>query len=160
MSKIFDTQQRIVDLLNADPFFNDPNPALKVTAISQRKGNVAQEVQIALTRCGVGVIVMLPLMVWEGEADRSMIGLKFGVVVTENPMVNQSSAGTGKSAEAIVEKSITLIHWKPNDIKANPRNISSLYRIDRNAVRMLPPSPDHQALLNYLISVNTSVTLI
>jgi hypothetical protein len=159
MSKIFDVQQHIVDILNADPYFNDPDPTKVVLAMSQRKGNVAQEVQIALTRAGVGVIVMLPLMIWEGEADRSTLGLRFAVVVTENPMVNQSPKGTGKPAEALVEKAIKLIHWKPQAANMNPRNVSSLYRVDRNAVRMMPPAPGAQALLNYFISVNTSITL-
>lgn len=159
MSKIFNAQQRIADLLNADPYFNDPNPARKLLAITQRKGNIVNVVQMALTRSGAGVIVMLPLMTWEGEAERITLGLKFGIIVTENPMVNQSSAGTQKPAEEIVEKVIPLIHWKPNMLGVNPRNVSSLYKVDINAVRQMPPSPGAQALLNYIISINTSVTL-
>jgi len=159
MSKIFNTQQRIADLLNADLYFNDPDPTKRILAITQRKGNIANVVQAALMRSGVGVIVMLPLMTWEGEADRMMLGLKFGIVVTENPMVNQATNGTGKPAEAIVEKTIQLIHWKPQATGINPRNVSSLYRVDRNAVRQMPPSLGAQALLNYIISVNTSITL-
>src|SRR5258707_12128890 len=120
-SKILNPQPRIADLLNADVYFNDPNPARRVLAITQRKGNIVNVVQAALTRSGVGVIVMLPLMTWEGEADRMMLGLKFAVVVTENPMVNQSSAGAHKPAEEIVEKVIPIIHWQPNAPDVNTR---------------------------------------
>jgi len=159
MSKIFDTQQRIADLLNADPFFNDPIPAHKIVAITQRKGNIASEVAMSLTKIGCGVIVMLPLMTWEGEAQRVSLGLKFAVVVTENPTVNQSTAGTGKPAEAIVEKVCQLIQWKPNSLNVPPRNIMSLFHIDRNAVRMMDPIPKNEMLLNYIVSINTSITL-
>ncbi len=159
MSKILDCQQRIVDLLNADTFFNDPITAHKLLAITQRKGNIQSEVQQKLIRTGAGVIVMLPLMIWEGEADRKTLGLKFGIIVTENPTVNQATHGTLKSAEAIVEKIIQLIHYKPNAAGISPHSKTGLYMIDRNAVRMMEPTPGTMILINYIVSVNTSITL-
>jgi hypothetical protein len=114
MSKIFDCQQRIADLLNADTFFNDPDESKKLLAITQRKGNIQSEVQQKLLKIGAGVIVMLPLVTFEGAESRITLGMKFGIIVTENPIVNQGASGTQKAAETIVEKVCQLIHWKPN----------------------------------------------
>lgn len=161
MSKIFDTQQHLADLLNADaPFFNDPDPTKAIVAITQRKGNIAIAVQQALQKLGAGVIVMLPLCTWEGEAHHIELGLKFAVVVTENPIINQAPSGSGKPAEAIVERIIQLVHWKPNSSAQSSRLAQSFYfKIDRNAVRLMAPTPGSQALLNYTIAVNTNIIL-
>jgi hypothetical protein len=157
-SKIFDCQQRIADLLNADAFFNDPDESKKLLAITQRKGNIQSEVQQKLLKIGAGVIVMLPLVTFEGAESRISLGMKFGIVVTENPIVNQGSSGTQKPAESIVEKVCQLIHWKPNSAAVPPRNVATLYQLDRNAVRMMETPPGTQ-LLNYIVAVNTSITL-
>jgi hypothetical protein len=158
-SKIFNCQAHMVDLLNADPFFNDPDTAKKIVAISQRKGNIAVAVAQGLQKLGAGVIVMLPLMTWEGEANRVSLGLKFAVVVTENPTINQGANGSGKPAEAIVEKILQLVHWKPNGVSAANHAQAGLFKIDRNAVRIMEPTSGSMALLNYTIAVNTSINL-
>jgi hypothetical protein len=159
MSKIYDAQDRIVSLLNADPYFNDPIPAKKIVAISQRKGNIANEVQQALQKIGVGVIVMLPLITFDGTANRISLGLRFAVVVTENVIVNQSATGTQKPAEAICEKVLLLLHFKPNSATGNPHARATLFQIDKNAVRIMPPAPGSASLLNYTIAVNTDINL-
>lgn len=158
MSKIFDCQQRIANLLNADAFFDDPDETKKLLAITQRKGNIQSEVQQKLMKIGAGVIVMLPLVTFEGAESRITLGMKFGIVVTENPVVNQGTSGTGKAAESIVEKVCQLIHWQPNSTTVSHRNVSSLYQLDRNAVRMMESPPGTQ-LLNYIVAVNTTLTL-
>ncbi len=157
MSKIANCQQRIADLLNADVYFNDPDPTKKILALTYRKGNVASIVAASLTRAGVGVIVIMPKGKPETESDRVMAGINFAVIVTENPMVNQSPTGTGKTAEAIMEKTIQLVHWKPQALGVNPRNVASLFKwIGFN---MIPPSPGAQAVLNYQINFITSITI-
>jgi hypothetical protein len=170
MSKILDCQQRIADLLNADarpaniapenwpPIFSDPDPAKKVEAITQRKGNIQSEIQQKLIKIGVGAIVMLPLITWEGDGNRISLGMKFAVVITENPTVNLGSSGTKKSAEAIVERTIQLLHWKPNSSTSSGRAVPGLFQVDRNAVRMMETPPGQQ-LVNYIVAINTSITL-
>lgn len=160
MSKIFDCQDRIVALLNADPFFNDPDPKKKIEVLSQRRGNIANEVQQRLIKIGVGVIVMLPLVTFpENDTPEIIAGLKFAVVVTENVVINVSAAGTGKAAEAIVEKAMTLLHWQFNRLNPSDETLGGRFVIDRNAVRVMPPAPGSQALLNYTVAVNTEITL-
>ncbi len=159
MSKIFDCQDNLVALLTADAYFTDPNPKKVITVLSQRKGNIQNEVQQKLVQVGVGVIVMLPLVTFNGEAGRISIGLKFAVIVTENVVVNQSTTGTGKPAEAIVEKVLVLVHWKPNGVALNPNAAASRFAIDPNAVRIMPPTPGSQTLLNYTIAINTDINL-
>jgi hypothetical protein len=159
MNKIFDCQQHIADLLNADPFFNDPDPTKKIEAITQRKGNIALAVQQGLQKLGVGVIVMLPLMTFDGLGSRISLGLRFAIIVTENPLSNQSATGSGKPAETIVEKICQLVHWKPNGVNLSQRSEPGLYKLDRNAVRIMEPVRGNEFLLNYTVAVNTTITL-
>lgn len=156
MSKIFDCQQHLADLLNADaPFFNDPDPKKKIEAITQRKGDIQKKVQEDLLKLGCGVIVQLPLATFEGQMERITLGLKFGVIVTENPLLNR----TGKPAESICERIMQLVHFKPNGVAVNPNARDGFFIIDRNAMRMMPPTPGSAQLLNYIIAVNTSINL-
>jgi hypothetical protein len=159
MSKIFDCQQHLADLLNADPFFNDPVTVRKIEVITQRKGDIQKKVQESLMKLGCGVIIQLPLATWEGEAERLTLGLKFGIIVTENPLINQGSSGTLKPAEDIVESVIRVVHWKTNGVAVNPNARDGRFVIDRNAVRMMPPTPGTASLLNYIVAVNTLINL-
>ena len=167
-SKIFTAQETLAALINADarpqnvaaedwpPIFNDPDDAKKIVAITQRKGNIANKVAQDLQKLGAGVIVMLPLMTFsENGTFRISIDLKFAVVVTENPLLNK----TGKPAEALVERILKLVHFKPNGVAPNDRTRPGHFTIDRNAVRIMEPTEGSEMLLNYTIAINTSITL-
>ncbi len=155
MSKLFDVQQRIVTLLLADAFFTDPDATKAVPVITQRVGDIESWVEEKLMASGVGVIVMLPLVTFlENDTAELCIGLKFAVAVTENPLVN----GTGKPAEAIVEKALLLLHWKPNGVDPGESR-NSLFIVDRNAVRQIAAPPKARSILTYNISINTEITL-
>jgi hypothetical protein len=169
-SKIFTAQEHLAALINADArpvnvleinwprVFNDPADAAddRIEAITQRKGEIDVFVAQKLQSTGAGVIVMLPLITFpENTTWRVSVGLKFAVIVTENPIVNE----TGKSAEAMVERILLLVHFKPNGVAPNDRTRAGLFTIDRNAVRIMEPTTGSESLLNYTIAVNTDITL-
>ena len=160
MSKIFDCQDKLVSLLTADPFFTDltdpAHPVPIVPVMSQRVGNIPAAVAAALQKISVGVIVMLPLITFpDNETPALLVGLKFAIVVTENPLLNK----TGKAAEAIVEKILVLTHWKQNGVDLGEATLCQGFIIDQNAVRQMPPPASQPQILAYTISINTEVSI-
>jgi hypothetical protein len=171
-SKIYTAQETLAALINADarpanvleaawpPIFNDPDPTKAVEAITQRKGNIALSVQAKLQALGAGVIVMLPLIT---KPDPSIpvpaYGLKFVVVATTNPLIFYPK--TGKSGEAMVERILLLVDFKPNGVASNDRTRAGLFTIDRNAVQLMEPTQNQggDLILSYQINVNTNIIL-
>ena len=64
MSKIYNVQDRMLSLLTSDPFFTDKTvplfPKEIIPILSQRKADIANEVQNALNNIGLCVLIMLP----------------------------------------------------------------------------------------------------
>ncbi len=171
-SLIFDCQANLAALLTAEarpaalpagapwpPVFADPAPNKSVTVFTQRKGNLQVAVQQALTKLGAGVIVMLPLAKFTGENERVSLRLMFAVVVTEQPVTNQTAAGTGKPAEMICERIVRILQWTPNGVALNPNANPGRFQIDKNAISQMPPVPGAMTLLNYTVAVNTEINL-
>jgi|SRR5581483_1609521 len=160
MTQILDCQQRLADLLNADPFFNDPDPAKRIVAITQRKADLASEIAQALTKIGAGVIVTLPRITWNGEAERISLQLHFSIVVTENPSINRAPGHSGKAAEEIIANVMRVVHWKPNSAGSNPRVQANLFKLDSDVADLFEPPPAMPTMqINYRIRVSTNVNL-
>jgi len=149
MSKIFDTQERLVNLIAADAYFSD------VPVLSQRKGDLLNEIDAMLNNIGIGVLVMLPKIAYEGEMNHVMLGLTFAVFVSENPTINT----TGKPAEAVMEKIFQLVHWQANGTAVNRLSKQAKFLVDNPAAELVEPIPTQPAILNYLLRFRTIVTL-
>lgn len=155
MSKVFDTQQKLVDLLAADAYFTDPDPTKVVRVLTQRVGDIETEILTGLQTLGVGVIVMLPLITFmENDTPDIELGLKFAIVFTENPLMN----ATGKPAESLVEKAIKLLHFQPNGIDPGGTE-AGRFIVDRNAVRQIGAPPKNRSILSYNLSINTEISI-
>jgi hypothetical protein len=159
-SKIFTCQEALAALLTASSFFAN------IPIVTQRKGDVTAAIATAIQKNGVGVVVMLPgIDPAESESPQLNTILKFAVLVTENVPVNQARDGggaligeaTGKPAEQIVEKIISLVHWKPNGVTAGDETIADKFVFV--SARELEPHPAAQSILNYQINVNTQIDL-
>lgn len=162
MSAIVTAQTQLVSLLAADNFFSDalaggtdsPPPGY-IPVLAQIKGDVVNALQSALQKIGAGVVVMLPLVLFpDNRTIRIALSLKFAVMVTTNPTLNR----TGKTAEAIIEKVIKLVHFKPNGVSVGHAR-PGLFSIDRNAASMDLPIKATAAFNNYIVRVNTDINL-
>jgi hypothetical protein len=158
MKQILDAQQHLADLLNADPFFNDPDPKKKIVAITQRKGDLQNEIQTGLLRLGCGVIVMLPKIAWAGREKRISLNLNFAVLVTENPPINRGA--TGKAAEEIMPNVMRIVHWQPNRRNGNPNAQDALFKLADEAADLIEPPPGQPHMqINYIVRFDTTITL-
>ena len=157
-SQIYRAQDRIVSLLAADEFFTDPDPTKVIAVLSQRHGDLANELARVLSDAGIGVTVMLPVVGWEGRGINIALGLRFTIFVSENPVVNQ----TTKRAEDVMEKIFKILQWKPNGAinSTNPMHQASKFQIGNPAARLMAPTKDHPTILNYALTINTIVTLV
>ena len=156
-TQIFDSQQRLADLLNADDYINDTNPALKIPVVTRRVGDIARAVQEAIGKVGIVIIVMLPGSEFTGEAARIALRPKFAIMVKENPVLNQSATGTRKAAEVVIAHVIKAVHWQPNNPALGIAR-QNLFQIEKNAVQLLRPTPG-DAPLTYAISVAIQINL-
>jgi hypothetical protein len=138
-----------VSLLTADAYFSD------VPVLSQRKGDLVNEIDVMLNQIGLGVLVMLPKITYQGQVNQVMLGLSFAVFVSEDPTINQ----TGKPAESVMEKIFKVIHWQANGTGVNRLSNASKFLIDDPAAELVEPIPSHPALLNYLLRFRTIISL-
>lgn len=154
-NKIFDCQANLAALLTNDEFFNDTDPAKKIPVISQRVGNIQNAIDMAIQRISVGVVVMLPMADdLEPDYPSNRFALHFVIIVTENPMANK----TGKPAEMIVEKILSLLKWKSNGV--DPGDFSDTGRFTTSARAFeQTPDPKRPQLLNYMIRISTEVDI-
>ena len=169
MSKIFDVQDRMLSLLTSDVFFNDPNrsPDPMIPVLSQRKADIANEVQNALNNTGLCVLIMLPRINFEGIDQRIMLRLLFAVVVSENPTINEVRWNV--PAEAVMEKIFTLVNWQPNlpapefnplgPPRTGPRDRASRFVIVDPAATLMEPTKNMPSLLNYVLNFETRLTI-
>lgn len=161
MSKIYDAQDRLGALLASDAFFSDfgdpQNPVPIIPVLSQRKGDIANEIAQTLNNIGIGVLVMLPRITSEGVDQRIHLVLSFVVAVSENPTINQ----TGKPAEAVMEKVFQIVNWQPslNGSSANPLWRPGRFVIDNPAATLLGGTRDMPSLVNYLLRFKTTIAL-
>ncbi len=155
--KIFDAQNLIKSLLDADPFFagTDVTPNVpRIPVVVRREGNLNQKLSEAIGTVGIVAVVMLA----DGDNDAPAGGiefsLKYAVAIKEQPIINQSAQGTNKPAEDVVFKAIEILHWKAGD--ATIRLISKPYRftIGKNAITLKNQGGPKDTPLNYTIVVN------
>jgi len=156
-SQIYRAQDRIVTLLTNDAYFTDPDTTKLIRVFSQRQGDLANELARCLNDQGIGVTVMLPVVTWEGRMIAIQLGLRFTIFVSENPVVNQ----TTKTAEDVTEKIFKLLQWQPNgtNVAVNQMHQASKFHIGNPAARLMAPTKDHPTILNYALSINTTVTI-
>jgi hypothetical protein len=159
MSHFADLKTRIKALIDADPYFNDPNPALKIPVLAEIAGDVANKIQQQMQKVGVGVFVLLRTVDFpDNQSIDISLDLQFAILVSENTIINRGTTGTGKDADTIVEKLIPLVHWKPIAVgQEHPR--PSRFVLDKKAIRGIPPPNDQLTLIGWDVSVNTNVNL-
>jgi hypothetical protein len=131
MSKLFDIESRAVALLEAAPYFND------VIVRAQHHGDLATVISQRLAAAGLsktdakkpGLLVLCSL---NGATTINNAKLRvktnLTVAVIENPLVNQTAAGTGKLALAAVEEVLKTIFNAP--IHANVPAITATHRFE------------------------------
>lgn len=155
MSKFGDLKTRIVSLITANAYFNDPDPTKVIPVLAEIKGDIANKISQQMQKLGVGVFVLLRTVDFpDNDSADITLATQFAVIVTEDTIMNK----TGKDADSIVEKLIPLVHWKPNAV-GQEHHRPSKFMIDKRAVRGIPPRPGVITEVGYDISVNTNVSL-
>lgn len=107
-------QIQIVDRLSDDPYFDD------ITVLHQQIHNIQNEIDTAVASIGVCVVVVTPsadMRKTRDTKDPYFDAINIIVRVQENVIVNQdvASGGTGKSALAIAENVLAVMHsYKPD----------------------------------------------
>jgi hypothetical protein len=154
--KISDCQARIVSLLTADPFFTDPDPTKVVGIISKRRGDLEAAMNEKLNAIGVGLVVLLQgVALPENDLPSLMVQVRFALFASENPNVNT----TGKTAEDIAEKAMSLLHYQFNQVSAGDETPGSRFIVDKKAVTPVPPPPTQPFLNIQTVTINTELTI-
>lgn len=172
MGQIYDIQTHLETLQIRDQFFTDStdpaNPKPIIPVLSQRKGNIENEVQQALNNTGLCVLIMLPRMNWAGVDQRIMLRLLFAVIVSENPTIN--AVQVNQPAETVLETIFTLVHWQPNlpappfnplaaAPRTGPRDRASRFVIVDPAATLMEPTKNMPSLLNYVLNFETYASI-
>jgi hypothetical protein len=166
-SKIFNVQDHMLSLLTSNVFFNDPTRSEPIIPVlSQRKGDIGNQVQNSVMNTGLCVLILLPKIYNEGVDQRIMSRLIFAVVVSENPTIN--AVRINEPAESVMEKAMLLIHWQPNlpapppdplNPRTGPRDRASRFVLASQAATLMEPTPNMPSVLNYVINFETRISL-
>lgn len=100
-----DIQTELSALLTADSYFSG------VTILTESRGDILNQLQSALGKLGIVVIIET----LTGKPETPGIGsytidLNLGITVTENVLINQSASGTRKPASAVVARIMCLLN--------------------------------------------------
>lgn len=156
--KISTVQQRIIDLLSADPFFvdrTDPNnPIVKVPIVFKKQGDIDSKIDEAIAEIGMAMIVVFRYARRVDPAGPSKdLALQFGLTAVTNPTAN---ADTDPEALDIAEKAYDIVDGQSN--VANPSGDQiDLFHADGTAIRPMPV-PKKPMLDIQLLLIDTIIT--
>lgn len=128
MGKISDCKAHLIALLQADPFFADPDPKKVVTIIAKKAAlDVDTAADEALQEIGVGLLVSRrPSRLLEAETLNLDKVVRFALLAVENPLVNE----TGKTADDIEEAVQEILHGKPNGVSIDYNGTLTRFMVD------------------------------
>ena len=161
--KISTAQQKLIDLLYADPFFTDltdpENPIVKVPIVFKRLGDVDAIVEEKLANLGVGLIVVFRSAKGvESESFDLAWKVQFALSAVNNPLTQDGEAPL--QAEDINEKAAALLNGKPNGVGAET-SPGGRFWVDPNAMAPMPmPLASKKTHLNIqVLFINTEISL-
>lgn len=107
---VLDTVQKAAQgILKADSYFT------RIEVITEQLGDISNQIQIALSKLGICVLVVTPDTDFKfpDAPGPIMDPLKIIVEVTEQVLMNRGAQGTGRSASAVAERAAWQLHY-PN----------------------------------------------
>jgi hypothetical protein len=159
--KITTVQQRLIDLLYADPFFTDLTipltPVVKVPIIFKKQGDIESQLDEQLANLNVGLVVILrhAHLVEEGVLSLDL-DCQFALSAVTDPLIKD--AGTPEAYD-IVEKAAVILQGQFNGATVGDQSESSRFMADKNAIGPLPASKEKAHLDIQLLLVNTTISL-
>lgn len=159
--KISTCQQKLIDLLYADPFFTDrtdpANHVVKVPIVFKKQGDVESLILEKLAELGVGLIIVLrhakrP----EAATYELLLACQFALSAAYNPTVADDASPT---AYDIAEKAMALINGKLNGVTPQDDSDAGRFWVDANALGPLPPTKEQAHLDIQLLLVNTTIQI-
>lgn len=104
-----DLQSAIVTRLRSQTYFDD------IPIISEAKGDLLQEIDLAINRVGVCVLVIVPEVVAD-QPDHPAANLSVRPIlqIAVNPSINNTEAGTRKAASDIGMEIGRVLHFLQN----------------------------------------------
>lgn len=111
LDPLYEIQQRVATVLTSDPYFSG------IPVICERKGDVLNQIQAALGKLGLCVVIET----LTGRPEHAGIGaysleLKMGISITERVIINQGATGSKKPASEVLARVLCLL----NPIRATP----------------------------------------
>lgn len=152
--KISTVLGNLIDLLEADPFFADPDPTKVVTVVAKKAGDIEALIAEKLQEIGVGLLVVIRVGK-RATSDGLELTLKFALTAVENPIVNE----TGKTAEDIAENAMEILEGKHNGVSIYDESELGRFVVDDDALQPIPP-PIKKAFLNlHMVNIKTTIAL-
>jgi hypothetical protein len=156
VGKISTVQQKLIDLLYADPFFTDltnpGTPVIKVPIVFKKQGDIESQIDESLAAIGVGLVVILRrASLLEAESFELALVCQFALSAVTNPTAKDDTA---PDAYDIVEKAAVLLNGHSNGIDPDSR-----FFADQNAIGPLPPTKEKAFLDIQLLLINTTISL-
>lgn len=149
--KISAVQQKLIDLLNADPFFKE-GATVHVPIILKKLGDVEAQIDESLAQLNVGLVIILrSARLLESESFELVLVCQFALSAVTNPIAKDDGS---PDAYDIVEKAALLLNGHSNGIDPDSR-----FFVDQNAIGPLPPAPKKAFLDIQLLLVNTTILL-
>jgi hypothetical protein len=129
-----DLLTKLVERLNWDAFFSDPDKGVRV--IAENRMDLLNEVDVALAKLGMAVVVAITRVTPD---ETGAYGGAIVVTVTlqahEIPLINRAESGTQKTAQQILVKSKSLWDrpWTPDRDVWSPLEFQSYQLTDADA---------------------------
>jgi len=112
VSKMRTVQQRAVDLVYANPWFDG------FEVIADLPGDIQTKLLEAIGKLGICIVCMISPSEPITQGNKVAIKLQLAFMITENVTLNRdiASGGSGKTAEEAVEQLIQTLHYKDNGL--------------------------------------------
>lgn len=150
-------QAIMVNALATDDMFNGDQSAngQPVPIITEEKGDILTELDIAIGKTGLCLVVLSPLFEFINEWAPSLDGLgTLSVGVYENVVLNQGSTGTKIRALSAAQRILALMHFFPTGLPDNPNNPSHFMGL-KQPLQLTNEGPP----LSYSVSFKVHLTL-
>jgi hypothetical protein len=140
-------QNQMADVLLADPYFDS------VPVIPESVGDIEREIEIALKKLGIAVIIVAPSA--NRGKTREAPGpyydeISINCMVTENVLINRSANGTGKHNLAVAEHVAAILHLFKPDM------VSETIYCDDPTIVLVPTKTEERGLQVRMVRFKTA----
>lgn len=113
-------QAAAVGIMAADDFYSGAASinGQSVPIITEKKGDIQQQVDLCLGQVGICALVMVPTFEFHQPKGQDLSGWAALIVgIYENPTLNSNGTqGTGIPAVALAERTVCILHWAPHGV--------------------------------------------